>query len=70
MVWFYPWDELAGINADMSFYIDAKSTDLDDEYLPPLRPDIRNNHLDYMLTWYSFAIILMNSSQGRQIKIS
>ncbi|MDG1667224.1 MAG: SURF1 family cytochrome oxidase biogenesis protein [Hellea sp.] len=55
----HPWDEIAGVNADMSFYIDAKSTDLDNEYLPPLRPDIRNNHLDYMLTWYSFAIILM-----------
>lgn len=27
--------------------------------LPIKRPDIRNNHLDYMLTWYSFAIILL-----------
>jgi len=27
--------------------------------LPVKRPKIRNNHFDYMLTWFSFAIILL-----------
>lgn len=27
--------------------------------LPPKIPEIRNSHLDYMLTWYSFAVILL-----------
>jgi len=27
--------------------------------LPPRRPKIRNNHFDYMLTWFSFAGILL-----------
>ena len=40
------------------YYIDAvpakSATDL-----PPKKPDIRNNHFDYMLTWYSFAVILL-----------
>ena len=32
---------------------------LDAADLPILRPDIPNNHFDYMLTWYSFALILL-----------
>ena len=40
------------------YYIDriegaARASDL-----PPRIPDVANNHLDYMLTWYSFAFIL------------
>ena len=27
--------------------------------LPIRRPTIRNNHFDYMLTWFSFAILLV-----------
>lgn len=27
--------------------------------LPVLRPDIANNHFDYMLTWWSFALIFI-----------
>jgi len=27
--------------------------------LPPKRPEIANNHFDYMLTWFSLAIILL-----------
>ncbi len=40
------------------FYIDiapAKSA----EDLPILRPEIANNHFDYMLTWWSFALIFI-----------
>ena len=42
-----------------SYYIDMiedKQTAAD---LPVRKPDIRNNHLDYMLTWYSFMFILL-----------
>ncbi len=42
------------------YYIDARhfsgAETLD--ALPAKRPDIPNNHFDYMLTWYSFALIL------------
>lgn len=55
----HDWSKMSGIEADMRFYIDtvqgAKQADL----LPSKRPNIRNNHLDYMLTWYSFAVILL-----------
>ena len=27
--------------------------------LPVRRPSIRNNHRDYMLTWFSFAVLLL-----------
>ena len=40
------------------YYIDAVPAD-SAASLPPKKPDIRNNHFDYMLTWYSFAIILL-----------
>lgn len=53
------WNDLADIDADMRFYIDVKSTSLSNTSLKAMRPDIRNNHMDYMLTWYSFAIILL-----------
>lgn len=39
--------------------------------LPVERPDLPNNHLEYMLTWYSFALILiviyflLHKKQGR-----
>ncbi|MEP3890213.1 MAG: SURF1 family cytochrome oxidase biogenesis protein [Hellea sp.] len=48
-----------------SYYIDITAYDstaaqaLDAASLPVRRPEIRNNHFDYMLTWYSFAIILL-----------
>ena len=43
----------------MRFYIDTVPGASDADLLPLKRPDIRNNHLDYMLTWYSFAVILL-----------
>jgi len=65
------WAEMAGVNADMRFYIDRVEGELDAFDIPIRRPDIRNNHLDYMLTWYSFAGIwliiyfLLHRQQGR-----
>jgi len=55
----HDWADMTGIKADMRFYIDTVPGALDASLLPAKRPDIRNNHLDYMLTWYSFAIILL-----------
>ena len=43
---------------NMKIYLDHQRVDNVAE-LPPRRPEIRNNHLDYMLTWYSFALILL-----------
>ena len=51
------WDIGGVIETDI--YLDL-SEDFDDASLLPIkRPEIRNNHFDYMLTWYSFAIILL-----------
>ena len=55
----HDWSKASGIEADMRFYIDTVPGASDADLLPPKRPDIRNNHLDYMLTWYSFAVILL-----------
>ncbi len=44
-------------NADI--YIDASLGQSDADQLPVRRPDIPNNHVSYMLTWWSFAIILL-----------
>jgi len=41
------------------YYIDWATDVKDVGDLPVRKPDIRNNHLDYMLTWYSFALILL-----------
>jgi len=51
-------DQIRG-DVDTRFYIDLVDTADKALMLPIKRPDIRNNHLDYMLTWYSFAIILL-----------
>ncbi len=55
----HDWAKMSGIEADMRFYIDTVQGAADANLLPPRRPDIRNNHFDYMLTWYSFALILL-----------
>lgn len=52
----YNWAEISpGIRTD--YYIDASDGADSAADLPPKQPDIANNHLDYMLTWYSFALI-------------
>lgn len=40
-------------------YIDLDPTEDDANALPILRPEIANNHVSYMLTWWSFAVILL-----------
>ena len=51
------WDKEGAINTDIYLDIDANISDA--SLLPIKRPEIRNNHFDYMLTWYSFALILI-----------
>jgi len=50
-----------GLRGDVEtrFYIDASDRVESAEALLPKRPEIANNHFDYMLTWYSFAVILL-----------
>jgi len=55
----HDWADIAKIEADMRFYIDTVPGATDANLLSARRPEIRNNHLDYMLTWYSFALILL-----------
>jgi surfeit locus 1 family protein len=40
------------------YYIDVEPSESADD-LPVRRPKIANNHFDYMLTWWSFAIIFI-----------
>lgn len=57
-----PWTGVsAGSPVESDFYIDAaKISDAPiTGDLPIKKPDIPNNHFDYMLTWYSFALILL-----------
>lgn len=51
------WADRVSGGANTDFYIDASDGQASASQLPIKRPDIRNNHLDYMLTWYSFAFI-------------
>ncbi|MEE9272185.1 MAG: SURF1 family protein [Robiginitomaculum sp.] len=61
----------AGQNIETSYYIDVVLGAKNASALPAKKPDMPNNHLDYMLTWYSFAIILLiiyfilHNKQGR-----
>lgn len=50
-------EQVPGI-VDVRFYIDTVPGAINAETLPPRRPDIRNNHFDYMLTWYGLAGVL------------
>lgn len=47
------WDPEAAV------WIDLSNGARDATSLPVRRPDIPNNHVSYMLTWWSFAIILL-----------
>lgn len=51
-------DQIAG-DVEVRFYVDAVMGAEEAKLLPPKRPDIRNNHFDYMLTWYGLAIVLL-----------
>lgn len=60
-----------GRTVQTGYYIDWILGSVSADQLPLKKPDIRNNHLDYMLTWYSFALILLviyfllHKKQGR-----
>jgi surfeit locus 1 family protein len=41
------------------YYIDIETSSGNADGLPIRRPDIANNHFDYMLTWWSFALIFL-----------
>jgi len=41
------------------FYVDADPAITSVDAIPVRRPDLRNNHLQYMLTWWSFAVVLL-----------
>ena len=53
----YNWDDAVSGSVETRFYVDAVGAEMSSDQIPPKQPDIRNNHLDYMLTWYSFALI-------------
>lgn len=63
-------DSVAG-GADMRYYIDGVPGVTQATELPLKRPNIRNNHLDYMLTWYGLAIalfviyLILHAQRGR-----
>ncbi len=44
---------------DTRYYIDVVSAAASADSLPIKRPEIRNNHFDYMLTWYGLAVVLL-----------
>ncbi|WP_371397684.1 SURF1 family protein [Fretibacter rubidus] len=52
------WADSVPGGADMRYYIDTVPGVLDADTLPLKRPNIRNNHFDYMLTWYGLAVVL------------
>ena len=57
----YDWASAYNTSAEdiiSNYYIDAVPAKMASS-LPAKKPDLRNNHFDYMLTWYSFAIILL-----------
>lgn len=54
----HDWARLSGLAADSRFYIETVPGVLSGDSLPPKRPEIANNHFDYMLTWFSLAIVL------------
>jgi len=55
------WGEALPPSADFfeAYYLESALGVTSAESLPIKRPKIRNNHFDYMLTWASFAIILL-----------
>ncbi len=52
-------DVVDGEDIQTNYFIDQVTGVTSAGVLPVRIPDIPNNHLDYMLTWYSFVIILL-----------
>jgi len=65
------WSASVPGGADMRYYIDVEPGVIKAEDLPLKRPNIRNNHFDYMLTWYGLAIalfviyLILHAQRGR-----
>ena len=65
------WADLVPSPTEMRFFIDVLPGQTDANLLPPKRPDLPNNHFQYMMTWFIFAFILviiyfaMHRRQGR-----
>ncbi len=55
----HDWSEIVGKDIDTRYYINIEPDVTDASDLPIRRPDIRNNHFDYMLTWYGLALTLL-----------
>lgn len=55
----HDWADSLPNDADVRFYVDTVPGALSADALPARRPDIRNNHFDYMLTWYGLAMVLL-----------
>jgi len=55
----HSWADAVYGEVDVRFYIDGVQDQSQAKALPPRKPDIRNNHFDYMLTWYGLAIVLL-----------
>ena len=53
------WAHAVNGSTEMRIYLDVVEGVDDAADLPIKRPDIRNNHFDYMLTWYGLAIVLL-----------
>lgn len=56
--WFEINPDGAWVQGD-ALYIDLHPTETNANDLPVRRPEIANNHVSYMLTWWSFAAILL-----------
>jgi len=50
---------VSGKQVETRYYIDQAEGVSSASDLPVRKPELRNHHLDYMLTWYSFAFILL-----------
>lgn len=55
----HDWSDITGQAVDMRFFIETVPGILSGDSLPPKKPEIANNHFDYMLTWFSLAFILL-----------
>lgn len=53
------WADGLRSSPDMRFYIDTVPGTSNVSDLPARHPEIRNNHFDYMLTWYGLAFVLL-----------
>lgn len=52
-------DAVSGETIQITYFIDQTINAKSAVDLPVRIPEVANNHLDYMLTWYSFVIILL-----------